>query len=178
MNLLATKYSAALNDYLVHFSVSGGVTGTKISSKEFIDVLEDRLSYQWKLEFKKEDHYLSSSTLKEFLGVCVCLEEAELQKPLRKTIPCAKKEHDNDRKKKHQDNPKLHQKRHHEPQEACSAHTPHHRTAEAPAGKEVKDLNEFIKDKIKDTIKECNPNMQAMSDFEDLSISSSNKSIQ
>eukprot|EP00957_Ditylum_brightwellii_P146836 11178237-Ditylum_brightwellii.AAC.1 len=45
-------------------------------------------------------------------------------------------------------------------------------------GKEVKDLNAFFKDKIKETIKECNCNMHAMSDFEDLSISSSSKHIQ
>eukprot|EP00957_Ditylum_brightwellii_P160638 12229057-Ditylum_brightwellii.AAC.1 len=45
-------------------------------------------------------------------------------------------------------------------------------------GKEVKDLNTFVKEKIKEMIKECNHNMHAMSDFEDLSISSSNKSIQ
>eukprot|EP00957_Ditylum_brightwellii_P187595 14284837-Ditylum_brightwellii.AAC.1 len=45
-------------------------------------------------------------------------------------------------------------------------------------GKEVKDLNTFVKDKIDETIKECNRNMHAMSYFEDLSISSSNESIQ
>eukprot|EP00957_Ditylum_brightwellii_P163752 12466653-Ditylum_brightwellii.AAC.1 len=45
-------------------------------------------------------------------------------------------------------------------------------------GKEVKDLNMFVKDKIKETIKERNHNMHAMSNFEDLSISLSNKSIQ
>eukprot|EP00957_Ditylum_brightwellii_P119124 9086885-Ditylum_brightwellii.AAC.1 len=45
-------------------------------------------------------------------------------------------------------------------------------------GKEVKDLNKFVKDKIKETIKECNRNMHLMSNFEDLSISSSNESIQ
>eukprot|EP00957_Ditylum_brightwellii_P148158 11280494-Ditylum_brightwellii.AAC.1 len=41
-------------------------------------------------------------------------------------------------------------------------------------GGEVKDLNAFVKDKIDDTIKERNCNMHTMSDFEDLSISSSN----
>eukprot|EP00957_Ditylum_brightwellii_P089643 6827266-Ditylum_brightwellii.AAC.1 len=45
-------------------------------------------------------------------------------------------------------------------------------------GKEVKDLNVVIKDKINKTIKECNHDMHTMSDFEDLSISSSNDSIQ
>ena len=44
--------------------------------------------------------------------------------------------------------------------------------------KEVKDLNMFSKDKINKMIKKYNPNMHAMSDFEDLSISSSNKNIQ
>eukprot|EP00957_Ditylum_brightwellii_P009454 713447-Ditylum_brightwellii.AAC.2 len=73
-----------LNDYLVQFLVPGGVTAMKISCKEFIDILEDGLPYQLKLEFKKEGFHLSFSTLKEFLGVCVHLEEAELQKPLRK----------------------------------------------------------------------------------------------
>eukprot|EP00957_Ditylum_brightwellii_P050962 3865158-Ditylum_brightwellii.AAC.1 len=73
-----------LNDYLVHFPVPDGVTATKISCKEFVDVLEDGIPYQWKLEFEKEGFDSSSSTLKEFLGVCVRLEEAELQKLLRK----------------------------------------------------------------------------------------------
>eukprot|EP00957_Ditylum_brightwellii_P209705 15362868-Ditylum_brightwellii.AAC.1 len=45
-------------------------------------------------------------------------------------------------------------------------------------GKEVKDLNEFVKDKIDETIKERDRNMHAMSNFEDLSISSSDESIQ
>eukprot|EP00957_Ditylum_brightwellii_P146162 11128968-Ditylum_brightwellii.AAC.1 len=44
-------------------------------------------------------------------------------------------------------------------------------------GKEVKDLNTFVKDKINKTIKEHNCNMHVMSDFKDLSISSSNESI-
>eukprot|EP00957_Ditylum_brightwellii_P177573 13525538-Ditylum_brightwellii.AAC.1 len=46
------------------------------------------------------------------------------------------------------------------------------------AGKEVKDLNALVKDKIKESIKERGCNMHAMSNFEDLSISLSNKSIQ
>eukprot|EP00957_Ditylum_brightwellii_P173733 13226999-Ditylum_brightwellii.AAC.1 len=75
-----------LNDYLVQFLVPDGVTATKISCKEFVDVLEDGILYQWKLEFEKEGFDLSLSTLKEFLDLCVHLEEAELQKPLRKKI--------------------------------------------------------------------------------------------
>eukprot|EP00957_Ditylum_brightwellii_P119540 9120473-Ditylum_brightwellii.AAC.1 len=43
-----------LNDYLVHFPVLDEVTTTKISSEEFVDILEDGILYQWKLEFKKE----------------------------------------------------------------------------------------------------------------------------
>eukprot|EP00957_Ditylum_brightwellii_P041977 3178777-Ditylum_brightwellii.AAC.1 len=35
----------------------------------------------------------------------------------------------------------------------------------------------FIKDKINEMIKECNHNMHRMSNFEDLSISSSSKSV-
>eukprot|EP00957_Ditylum_brightwellii_P125318 9551532-Ditylum_brightwellii.AAC.1 len=46
------------------------------------------------------------------------------------------------------------------------------------SGKEVKDFNVFVKDKIKETTKEHNHDMYAMSNFEDLSISLSNKSIQ
>eukprot|EP00957_Ditylum_brightwellii_P168607 12833484-Ditylum_brightwellii.AAC.1 len=46
------------------------------------------------------------------------------------------------------------------------------------SAKEVKDLIVFIKDKIKEMIKERNCNMHVMSNFEDLSISSSNKSVQ
>eukprot|EP00957_Ditylum_brightwellii_P200094 15253391-Ditylum_brightwellii.AAC.1 len=80
-----------LNDYLVHFPVPDGVTATKISLEEFVDVLEDRIPYQWKLEFKKEGFDSSPSTLKEFLGVCTHLEEVEMQKPLKKKIACAVK---------------------------------------------------------------------------------------
>eukprot|EP00957_Ditylum_brightwellii_P175264 13342961-Ditylum_brightwellii.AAC.1 len=56
-----------LNDYLVQFLVPDGVTATKISCKEFVNILEDGIPYQWKLEFKKEGFDLSSSMLKEFL---------------------------------------------------------------------------------------------------------------
>eukprot|EP00957_Ditylum_brightwellii_P005681 433137-Ditylum_brightwellii.AAC.1 len=45
-------------------------------------------------------------------------------------------------------------------------------------GKEVKDLNMFVKDKTKESIKDCNHNMHAISNFKDLSISLSSKSIQ
>eukprot|EP00957_Ditylum_brightwellii_P050291 3814177-Ditylum_brightwellii.AAC.1 len=67
--------------------------------------------------------------------------------------------------------------------EAHSAHALHHKTAEAPekrrlTDKEVNDLNTFVKEKIKETVKEYNHDMHTTSDFEDLSISSSNKSIQ
>eukprot|EP00957_Ditylum_brightwellii_P080279 6106010-Ditylum_brightwellii.AAC.1 len=67
----------------------------KIAHEEFVDVLEDGVPYQWKLEFKKESFDSSSSTLKEFLDVCVHLEEAELQKLLKKRIAPVIKEHDN-----------------------------------------------------------------------------------
>eukprot|EP00957_Ditylum_brightwellii_P064573 4899960-Ditylum_brightwellii.AAC.1 len=205
-----------LSDYLVQFPVPDRVTATKISCKEFIDVLEDRTSYQWKLEFKKEGFDSSSSMLKEFLDVCVRLEEAELQKLLRKMIACAEKEHDKDGNRKHQDKPKLHHKRRHGLEkyhqgkqkkmhcnyhglcyhvtdkcnfvQSRSKHTqPTHRIMEQQrlqqvqfvkdtkrqakkrglTGKEVKDLNVFVKDKIKETIKEHDHNMHAMSDFKD-----------
>eukprot|EP00957_Ditylum_brightwellii_P136499 10409717-Ditylum_brightwellii.AAC.1 len=45
-------------------------------------------------------------------------------------------------------------------------------------GKEVKNLNLFVKDKIKEMIKERNCDMHAMSNFKDLSISSNDESIQ
>eukprot|EP00957_Ditylum_brightwellii_P094865 7224643-Ditylum_brightwellii.AAC.1 len=46
------------------------------------------------------------------------------------------------------------------------------------SAKEVKDLNRFVKGKISETIKECTCNMHAMSNFEDLFLSSSNKIAQ
>eukprot|EP00957_Ditylum_brightwellii_P122825 9366566-Ditylum_brightwellii.AAC.1 len=92
----------------------------------------------------------SSSMLKEFMGVCVCLEEAELQKPLRKKIACANKEHDDlDQKRKRHEKPKLcHERRHglgkhHQSKckkkfcdyhEAHSARALYYGTAEAPVG--------------------------------------------
>eukprot|EP00957_Ditylum_brightwellii_P062862 4769467-Ditylum_brightwellii.AAC.1 len=72
------------------------MTTTKIPWEEFVDALEDRILYQWKLELKKESFNSRSSTLKKCLDLCVCLEEAELQKTLAKKIACAKKEPDND----------------------------------------------------------------------------------
>eukprot|EP00957_Ditylum_brightwellii_P153198 11660562-Ditylum_brightwellii.AAC.1 len=67
-----------LNDYLVQFLVPDKVTATKISCEEFVEVLEDGIPYQWKLEFGKEGCGSSSSTLKEFLDMCVHPEETEL----------------------------------------------------------------------------------------------------
>eukprot|EP00957_Ditylum_brightwellii_P022257 1680265-Ditylum_brightwellii.AAC.1 len=75
-----------LNNYLEFFPVPDGVTATMIACKKFVDVLEDGVPYQWKMDFEKEGFDSSSSTLKEFLDVCACLEEAELQKPLKKRI--------------------------------------------------------------------------------------------
>eukprot|EP00957_Ditylum_brightwellii_P155422 11830618-Ditylum_brightwellii.AAC.1 len=63
------------------------------------------------MEFRKEGFDLSSSTFKEFLDVCIRLEEAELQKLLRRKIVHAKKEHD--RNGKHTNKPKLRHKRRH-----------------------------------------------------------------
>eukprot|EP00957_Ditylum_brightwellii_P083578 6352784-Ditylum_brightwellii.AAC.1 len=45
-------------------------------------------------------------------------------------------------------------------------------------GREFKDLNVFIKDKIKETNKKCNCDMHVMSNFDNLSISSSNDNIE
>eukprot|EP00957_Ditylum_brightwellii_P057253 4338594-Ditylum_brightwellii.AAC.1 len=84
-----------LNDYLVHFLVPDGVEATK------------------KLKFKKEGFDLSSSTFKEYLDMYVHLEEAELQKLLGGKIACVRKEHDDNRKGKCQDKPKLCHKRCH-----------------------------------------------------------------
>eukprot|EP00957_Ditylum_brightwellii_P178464 13594297-Ditylum_brightwellii.AAC.1 len=58
-----------LNDYLVNFPVPDSVTATKISHKEFVDILGDGIPYQWKLDFEKEGFDLSSTMLKEFLDV-------------------------------------------------------------------------------------------------------------
>eukprot|EP00957_Ditylum_brightwellii_P149462 11382136-Ditylum_brightwellii.AAC.1 len=56
-----------LNDYLEFFPVLDSVTATKIACDEFVNVLEDGVLYQWKLEFEKEGFDLSSSTLKKLL---------------------------------------------------------------------------------------------------------------
>eukprot|EP00957_Ditylum_brightwellii_P140321 10691556-Ditylum_brightwellii.AAC.1 len=56
-----------LNGYLEFFLVLDSITDMNIARKEFVDVLEDRAPYQWKLEFEKEGFNLSSSTLKGFL---------------------------------------------------------------------------------------------------------------
>eukprot|EP00957_Ditylum_brightwellii_P143566 10937713-Ditylum_brightwellii.AAC.1 len=45
-------------------------------------------------------------------------------------------------------------------------------------GKEVKDLNAFVKDKIKEMIKDCDRDMHAMSGFDNISLSSSNESME
>eukprot|EP00957_Ditylum_brightwellii_P155419 11830580-Ditylum_brightwellii.AAC.1 len=90
---------------ILHFPALDRVIATKISCKEFVDILEVRILYQWKLEFKKEGFDLSSSMLKVFLDMCVHLEEAKLQNPLMKMIACAKKGRDKDRKRKRQDKP-------------------------------------------------------------------------
>eukprot|EP00957_Ditylum_brightwellii_P147437 11226560-Ditylum_brightwellii.AAC.1 len=82
-----------LNNNLEFFPVPDGVTTTKIAREEFVGVLEDGVPYQWKLEFNREGFDSSSSTLKDFLDVCVCLEETELQKLLKKRIAHAIKEH-------------------------------------------------------------------------------------
>eukprot|EP00957_Ditylum_brightwellii_P156097 11881815-Ditylum_brightwellii.AAC.1 len=137
-----------------------------------------------------------------------------------------KKEHDKDRKRTHQDKPKLHHKRRHSlgkyhqgkrKKKICNYHglcyhdtdkcnfvqscrkhiQPMHCITEQQrlwqvrfvkdakrqakkcglTGKEVKNLNMFVKDKIKETIKERNCYMHTMGNFNKLSISSSNKSI-
>eukprot|EP00957_Ditylum_brightwellii_P133406 10170988-Ditylum_brightwellii.AAC.1 len=67
-----------LNDYLVDFSIPEGVTTTKFSSKEFVNVLEDGIPFQWKLEFEKKGFNSSSAMLKAFLDTCMCLEEAKM----------------------------------------------------------------------------------------------------
>eukprot|EP00957_Ditylum_brightwellii_P146864 11180788-Ditylum_brightwellii.AAC.1 len=46
------------------------------------------------------------------------------------------------------------------------------------SAKEDKNLNKLVKDKIDKTFKDCNHDIHAMRNFEDLSISSSDESIQ
>eukprot|EP00957_Ditylum_brightwellii_P131996 10064480-Ditylum_brightwellii.AAC.1 len=60
-----------LNNYLVNFPVPKGMTATKISCKEFLDILEDGIPFQWKLELEKESFNSSSATLKEFFDVYI-----------------------------------------------------------------------------------------------------------
>eukprot|EP00957_Ditylum_brightwellii_P003347 253213-Ditylum_brightwellii.AAC.1 len=168
--------------------------------------------------------------------MCVCLEEAELQKPLKKRIACAIKEHEeSDNKKttkphhkrrkgqtKHYKRRTLHQqsKQHggrrrkkycdyhgtcyHDTSEcdiakSCKKHVQSmHRITEQQrlrqvrfvkdagrrakkrslTGREVKDLNAFIIDKIEEMIKERDHDMHTMSNFDNLSISSSSDSIE
>eukprot|EP00957_Ditylum_brightwellii_P034494 2615875-Ditylum_brightwellii.AAC.1 len=43
-----------LNDYLEKFPVPDKVTAEKISREECVDILEDGIPYQWKMEFEKE----------------------------------------------------------------------------------------------------------------------------
>eukprot|EP00957_Ditylum_brightwellii_P051954 3940984-Ditylum_brightwellii.AAC.1 len=52
------------------------------------------------MEFEKEGFNSSSSMLKEFLDMCARLEEAELQKLLKKRIACALKDHEESDDKK------------------------------------------------------------------------------
>eukprot|EP00957_Ditylum_brightwellii_P059160 4489039-Ditylum_brightwellii.AAC.1 len=105
-----------LNDYLVNFHMLEGVDATQFLQEEFVDILEDRILIQWKMEFKKEGFDLNSVTLKEFLNVCMCLEEAMLHKPFAKKIAHVQKEHDEakeDRKARCHAKSELHHRRHH-----------------------------------------------------------------
>eukprot|EP00957_Ditylum_brightwellii_P042095 3188016-Ditylum_brightwellii.AAC.1 len=90
-----------------------GVTATKISCKDFIDILKGRIWFQWKLEFEKEGFHLRSAMLKEFLDMWVHLEEAEMHTPLVKKIACAKKEHGEDGKGKLHGKSELRHEMHH-----------------------------------------------------------------
>eukprot|EP00957_Ditylum_brightwellii_P050638 3838984-Ditylum_brightwellii.AAC.1 len=75
--------------------------------------MEDGIPFQWKLEFKRGVFDLSFAMLKEFLDMCVHLEEAEIHKLLAKKIAHVKKEHEKDRKGKHCCKSESHHKRHH-----------------------------------------------------------------
>eukprot|EP00957_Ditylum_brightwellii_P028224 2131649-Ditylum_brightwellii.AAC.2 len=55
---------AHVNDYLVHFPALDRVTTIKISREEFVDILEDGILYQWKLEFERERFDSSLAILK------------------------------------------------------------------------------------------------------------------
>eukprot|EP00957_Ditylum_brightwellii_P097900 7456153-Ditylum_brightwellii.AAC.1 len=102
-----------LNDYLEFFPVPDG----------------------WKLEFEKEGFDLSSSTLKEFLDVCVCLEEAELQKLLKKKIAHSIKEHDDSDRKK--------SKSHHGTCQGQSKHYEKHQLIKHQGGKRKKQFCDY-----------------------------------
>eukprot|EP00957_Ditylum_brightwellii_P132999 10141265-Ditylum_brightwellii.AAC.1 len=67
-----------INNYLKFIPVPDSITATKIAREEFVNVLEDEVPYQWKLEFEKKGFDSSSSMLKAFLNLSVRLEEAEL----------------------------------------------------------------------------------------------------
>eukprot|EP00957_Ditylum_brightwellii_P156163 11886366-Ditylum_brightwellii.AAC.1 len=64
------KDSLAFTKCLAAVTEHGRVTTMKISHEEFVDVLEDGILYQWKLELEKEWFNSSVSTFKEFLGMC------------------------------------------------------------------------------------------------------------
>eukprot|EP00957_Ditylum_brightwellii_P083212 6326727-Ditylum_brightwellii.AAC.1 len=194
-----------LNDYLVIFPVPEGVTATKLSHKEFADVLEDGVPLQWKLEFKNEGFNSNVVMLKECLNMRVHLEEEKMQK----LLACAKKDHDKasrDGTGKCHGKSELHHKRFHRPgklhagkckKKSCNYHGLCHHDTKACnyyqacrkhnakrcvkkhslSTKEVKDLNTFVKGKTNETIKQYNHNMHAMRDLKDLSISSRDKSI-
>eukprot|EP00957_Ditylum_brightwellii_P189190 14400700-Ditylum_brightwellii.AAC.2 len=151
-----------LNDYLVNFPLIEGVTPTKISCKDFTDILEDGILFQRKLEFEKEGFNSSSDMLKDILDMCMQLEEAKMHKPLVKKIAHAKKENDEAGKEKCHGKLESHHKRHHSLppwhegvqllsslQESCSAYSQYHGIGEALAGL----------DKIDEAIKEHNCNM-------------------
>eukprot|EP00957_Ditylum_brightwellii_P108417 8270771-Ditylum_brightwellii.AAC.1 len=80
-----------LNDYLINFPIPEGVKATK-----------------WKLKFKKEGFDSSPTMLKEFLDMCVHIEESEMHKSLAKKIDCVKKEHDKALKEKCHSKSELH----------------------------------------------------------------------
>eukprot|EP00957_Ditylum_brightwellii_P080194 6099330-Ditylum_brightwellii.AAC.1 len=85
-----------INDYLVHFPVPDGMTTTRVSCEEFIDILENGIPYQWKLEFKKEGP-----------------RRSRVAKTTWEKDSSCKKEHNDNRKGKQQDKSKLHHERHH-----------------------------------------------------------------
>eukprot|EP00957_Ditylum_brightwellii_P063385 4811219-Ditylum_brightwellii.AAC.1 len=173
----------------------------KIPREEFIDVLEDRVPYQWKPEFKKEGFDLSLSTLKEFLDKEIQVTSRDTSQPEQALGEASAKQ--TSWRKAQEDFFDYHDLSYHDTDkcdvvQARRKHVQptHHITKQQRlwqvqfvkdvkrctkrrglTGKEVKDLNAFVKDKIDKTIKEHDCDMHAMSDFKDLSISSSNDSI-